>query len=77
MKTLPITIGELIFFRELFRRSGQEQLGIRFGQAWINEYLPANLADPELFYEPDEGKAFSIIVQKYGEFQYLDNPNAF
>ena len=69
MKTLPISVNELVRFHELFTRSGQARLGIRFGQAWINEYLPANQADPELFYETDEDKAIALILKKYVDDQ--------
>lgn len=62
MKT---TQNELDHFYEQFKRSGQAARGIRFGQAWINQYLPANLADPVLFFEQDDSAAYQLILKKY------------
>jgi hypothetical protein len=60
-----ITIDQLNSFCVRFNHSNARAIGIRFGQAWVNEFLPANLADPEVFYELDEKRAYALIVNKY------------
>jgi hypothetical protein len=65
MKNLPMSLIELNHFYEQFRRSGLARRGYRFGQAWINEYLPANQADPEIFYEEGDEKAYALIMKRY------------
>lgn len=65
MKTLPTSIDELNHFYEQFKRSGLARHGYRFGQAWINEYLPADKADPKVFYETDDAVAYELILEKY------------
>ena len=37
---------------------------LRFGQAFLNERFP-DIADPDLFYEEDDGKAWEMILDKY------------
>jgi len=39
--------------------------GQRFGQKFINNFLPANLSDPEVFYEGSHIKAKNLILAKY------------
>lgn len=39
--------------------------GQRFGQMFINNFLPATLSDPEVFYEESHIKAKNLILAKY------------
>jgi hypothetical protein len=37
----------------------------RFGQFFINQYMPSNTVWPELFYEPDVFTAMELIATRY------------
>ena len=43
----------------------------RFGQWICNDYCPTNSTWPELYYEPNDRKAFNMIVQKLLEQEGL------
>ena len=65
--SLPITIEQLNRFWDMFQRSDAKVVGLRFGQAWINEHLPSNQADAEVFYERNDRVAYDLILEKYVE----------
>lgn len=51
----PIAVAQ-----EEYYRSGADKTQ-RFGQFYINNYMPASTVWPELFYEEDTEKALNIM----------------
>jgi len=63
--SLPITIEQLNACWDRFQRSDAKAIGLRFGQVWINEFLPADRADAKVFYERNDYVAYDLILEKY------------
>lgn len=59
---VKISPEALINFWLAYKTSELPERGIRFGQAFCNEY---NVTDPEIFYCKDSKKARRLIVEKY------------
>lgn len=49
---------------QYFRHQAKTRKPLRFGQFYINEYMPADTKWPELFYETDNAKAILMIAEQ-------------
>ena len=65
--SIPVTIEQLNAAWYRYQRSGACYRGLRFGQVWINEHLPANLSDAQVFYESNDQIAYDLILERYVE----------
>lgn len=57
---------------QYYRHQAKTRKPLRFGQFYINEYMPADTKWPELFYETDNAKAILMIAEQIEVVRLMD-----